>query len=651
MYEPVAHALLNRILNEAELPPADPRMRPFYTRLGANFYAIHSLFHYLYSTHPDFESQLTRLVSVLASRFRNRSEALKDNDRERETNHEWFLDQKWVGMALYSDGFAEDLNGVRQRLDYLQELGVNLVHVMPILECPKGASDGGYAVSNFRNVDSRVGTLEDLIELANDMRSRRMLLTLDVVLNHTSDEHPWAEKAREGDPRYQAYYHVYDNRSIPDRYEQSMPEVFPESSPGNFTFDEQMQKWVMTVFNSYQWDLNYRNPAVFVEMLDIALFWANRGADVIRLDAVAFLWKKIGTTCQNEREAHLILQLMKDCCQVTAPGVLFIAEAIVAPVEIVKYFGEDAVIAKECDIAYNATFMALMWDAYATRNAKLLRRGVASIPNKLEHATWLNYVRCHDDIGLGFDDRDIHAAGYEPASHRRFLLEFLTGRFDGSASRGQPFAQNAQTGDARISGSLASLAGLEAAIDAEDETAIQHAVDRILLMHSLIMSFGGIPLLYYGDEIGTVNDESYQSDTHKAIDNRWLHRPRIDWQKAERRLQRGTVEQQIFDGLKRMISVRKSIDAFADHNNRELLSPNDEHLFAFLRTSSGGTAPNTVLVIANFDDQPHDFSLKELGNRGHFGLSYVQNLYTGSRPDMEHDLIIVPARGFYWLSI
>ncbi|MCW8917961.1 MAG: alpha-amylase family glycosyl hydrolase, partial [Gammaproteobacteria bacterium] len=407
MYEQVSHSLLNKILDELRPEIRKRSLRHFYTRLGANFYAIYSLFHHLYGGREDFESQMVRLVEVMAGQYIKRSNTLKALDRQREEDHNWFLSQQWVGMALYSDGFAGNLRGLKARASYFQELGVNMVHVMPILECPQGASDGGYAVSNFRDVDARVGTLQELQALGKELRKREILLTLDVVVNHTSDEHEWARRAKAGEQHYQDYYYIFANREVPDMFEETMPEIFPESAPGNFTFDEEMGKWVMTVFNNYQWDLNYSNPAVFIEMLDIVLFWANQGADIVRLDAVAFLWKKIGTTCQNEREAHLILQLMKDCCQVTAPGVLFIAEAIVAPGEIAKYFGEDAIIAKECEIAYNATFMALLWDAVATRNTRLLNQGIRSLPNKLDRATWLNYVRCHDDIGLGFDDADI----------------------------------------------------------------------------------------------------------------------------------------------------------------------------------------------------------------------------------------------------
>ncbi|VAX02949.1 Amylosucrase [hydrothermal vent metagenome] len=648
MYEQVSHSLLNRILDELKPEIRKRDLRHFYTRLGANFYAIHSLFHQLYGERDDFERQMGRLVEVMATQFIKRKSALKKLDTLRERDHNWFLCQEWVGMAMYTKGFAGDLQGLQKRLSYLQELGINMIHVMPILVCPRDASDGGYAVSNFRDVDKRVGTLQDLQSLSSSMRQRNILLTLDVVLNHTSDEHEWARRARAGEQKFRDYYYIFDDREIPDMFEKTMPEIFPEISPGNFTYDEVMNKWVMTTFNNYQWDLDYSNPAVFIEMLDIILFWANQGADIVRLDAVAFLWKKIGTDCQNEPEAHLILQMLKDCCQVTAPGVLFIAEAIVAPLEIIKYFGEDAVIAKECEIAYNATFMALLWDAVATKNAKLLNQGIRSLPDKLDRATWLNYVRCHDDIGLGFDDADIRQAGYEPTAHRHFLVDYFTGAYDDSPARGHPFGHNAKTGDARISGTLASLVGLESALESHDPTAIQHSVDLILLLHGMIMSFGGIPLLYYGDEIGTLNDYDYLKDSSKAQDSRWMHRPVINWKKVELRHRHGAVQQLIFEGLQQMITVRKTIPAFADYNNRELLTVDNPHLFVFIRSNSF-QLNDSVLVVGNFDSQPQSLTLGDLGDRGHFEFEQLQDLYSGASPYMFKDQLVIPPHQFYWL--
>ncbi len=649
MYEQVSHALLNDVLDELRPEISREDLRHFYTRLGANFYAIHTLFHHLYGHRGDFKEQMIHLTERLARAYIDRPDDLIQIDMAREEDHTWFLSQEWVGMALYSDGFAGNLKGLQAHLAYLSDLGVNMVHVMPILKCPVGASDGGYAVSDFRDIDPRAGTLDDLCELARSMRVRGMLLTLDVVVNHTSDEHPWAQRARAGDTAYENYYYAFPNRDIPDMFEETMPEIFPETAPGNFTWDEEMGRWVMTVFNRYQWDLNYTNPAVFIEMVDIILYWANRGADIVRLDAVAFLWKKIGTTSQNEREAHLILQLMKDCCQVVAPGVLFIAEAIVAPLEIIKYFGEDAVIAKECEIAYNATYMALLWDAVATKNAKLLNQGLKSLPGKLDRATWLNYVRCHDDIGLGFDDADIRACGYDPYAHRRFLVDWFTGNFEESTARGRPFGVNLKTGDARIAGSLASLVGLESALESGNQAAVDQAVDLILTLHAMVLSFGGIPLIWYGDEIGTFNDLSFVEDTNKAADVRWIHRPRIDWKRAEERNNRGTVEQRIFDGLKRLIAVRKSTPAFADFNNRELIDVDNPNLFVFLR-SNPTLHGESVLVAANFHDTSRYLDLDNLGNRGLFRYGQVRDLASGETPSVFNNRLVIPPFRFYWLT-
>ncbi len=649
MYEQASHSLLNEILVELKPEIGNLRLRHFYTRLGANFYAIHSLFHLLYGGRPDFKEQMVSLVDTLALRYIERAPALRKSDLARERDYNWFLSQKWVGMALYCDRFADDLKGLREKLPYLQDLGVNMVHVMPMLDCPPDNSDGGYAVRDFYRIDPRFGTTADVAALASTLKKRDMLLALDVVVNHTSNEHEWAQRARRGEKKYQDYYFVFDDRETPDIFEETMPEIFPATAPGNFTWDEEMGKWVMTVFNNYQWDLNYRNPAVLIEMIDIILFWANQGADILRLDAVAFLWKKMGSVCQNEREAHLLLQLMKDCCQVTAPGVLFIAEAIVAPGEISKYFGEDAINAKECEIAYNATFMALLWDAVATKNAAVLNHGVKNLPNKLERATWLNYVRCHDDIGLGFDDSDIRLAGYDPAQHRRFVLDYFTGRFAGSKARGLPFGENPKTGDARISGSLASLVGLETALENQDEAAIEAAIKTIVLLHSMILSFGGIPLLYYGDAIGTLNSLEYLADPSKAADNRWMHRSHFNWNKAEKRHQAGTVEYRIFSALKKIIALRKETTAFADFDNRQLLPVDNPNLLVFSRTDPQNNR-NKVLVIGNFNIAEQTLPASALKSHGFFLQDSMRSLCSGERILVENDAITLPPLSFYWLS-
>jgi amylosucrase len=649
MYEQISHSLLNDILTKHKQPQGED-WQHFYTRLGANFYAIYSLFQHLYGQREDFKLQLASLVSVLSRQYAQRAPHLRLIDLEREKNHDWFMQQKLVGMALYCEGFAGNLANMKDKLAYLQELGVNLVHILPICDCPEQANDGGYAVRDFRKIDPRYGFMEDLEQLISAMQQSDMLLTLDVVANHTSDEHAWALKAKEGDQHYQDYYYMYPDRAVPDTFEASMPEVFPEHAPGSFTFNPETGKWVMTVFNNYQWDLNYTNPAVLIEIVDIILFWANKGVDILRLDAVAFLWKKIGSTSQNEREAHLILQLLKDCCQVTAPGVIFIAEAIVAPLEIIKYFGEDAVNAKECEIAYNATFMALLWDAVATKNTVLLTNGVKDLPEKLDRATWLNYVRCHDDIGLGFSDQAIIASGFEPVSHRRFLVDYYTGQYPDSNARGFAFGVNRKTGDARISGALASLAGLETALANNDQPAIDNAILTIVLLHNLIMSFGGIPLLYYGDAVGTLNNDGYLQDSSKMNDNRWVHRPTLDWDEMALRNEPGTVQQRLFSQIKQMIAIRKEISAFADLNNRELIDMVNPHLFAFNRYVQTGMNPK-VVVVANFDVHPQRAALHLFKQKGLKTDGTLIDLCSGQAVQIEDDAIVIPKLTAYWLPV
>lgn len=650
MYEQISHCILNEILDQLKPEIREQELHHFYTRLGANFYSLFSLFQQLYGNRPDSKFHLLKLVEVMARQYILRSPELKKTDLAREKDFNWFLSPKWVGMTLYADGFTEDLKDLLSKISYFEELGINLVHIMPILECPENASDGGYAVSNYRKIDERVGDLEDIQNIAQEMKKKDILLVLDIVVNHTSNEHEWAEKARSGDQNYQNYYYTFKNREIPDMFERTLPDVFPQTAPGNFTWDEAMGKWVMTVFNNYQWDLNYQNPAVFCEMLDILLFWANKGVDILRLDAVAFLWKKIGGSSQNEPEAHILLQLFKDCCQITAPGTLFIAEAIVAPVEIVKYFGEDAINAKECEIAYNATLMALLWDAVATKNAKLLKQGIRNLPDKLERATWLNYIRCHDDIGLGFTDESIVQAGYEPYSHRQFLLNYFSGKFNDTAARGLLFGQNPKNNDARISGTLTSLIGLEKALEEDDQEKIDITIKHIILLHNIIFTFGGIPLIYYGDEIGTLNDYSYMGNLSKANDSRWAHRPKIDWNKERLRKIPGTIQHTIFSDLQQMIRARKEISAFGDFNNRELINLSNPHLFAFLRIDPKNH--EHILVISNFDATYQSLNLSEIDTPTlRFNDSKdIKDLYSGETPSLFKDQLVLPPFRFYWLS-
>lgn len=552
-------------------------------RMQAHADAIYSLYSAVYGQHPKGEANFPKLISTIAEAFISREKSLKKRDEAKEKKGNWFLSNEITGMSLYVDRFCGNLHNLGNKLDYFKKLGVNFLHLMPVFESPEGESDGGYAVADFRKVDKRFGTLADLEKLEKKLRKEDMYLMIDIVLNHTSHHHEWAEKAKKGDKYYQDFFYMYDNRYLPDQFEQYMPEIFPESAPGSFTYNEECGKWVMTVFHDYQWDLNYSNPDVFIAMLENIFFYANLGVDILRIDAPAFIWKQIGTTCQNLPKAHTLLQLIKQCVQVAAPGMALLGEAIVAPKEIINYFGTGDYTAKECDVAYAATNMALQWDALATGNIKVMYAAQHEILRKPFGTTWITYTRCHDDIGLGYDDYMIEAAGFNPYEHRRFLKDYYSGNYNGSPATGALFSVNPKTQDARISGSLASLCGLEKALKENNENAIELSVRKILLMQAQSFFTGGIPMLFYGDETGHINDYSYLNDNGKSYDNRWMHRPVIDWDKTDDIDKEETIEHRIFSATQKLIALRKKLTVVADYSNITWLTPHNIHVAGYLR--------------------------------------------------------------------
>lgn len=644
MYDPRSNQLLEEILSRNDR--MNRMDKAFKQRLIEGFPDVFHHLHILYPLRDDLWDHLEDLVEVMIKNHEQRQPDLKALDKQRLADPHWFVNEQIVGMMLYVDRFADDLKTFKKKVPYLEELGVNLVHLMPILKCPEDHNDGGYAVSDYREINPAIGTMKDVNELAADFRKKDMYLMMDLVLNHTSDEHEWAIKARQGDPKYQDYYYFYSDRHIPDQFEESLPQVFPDMAPGNFTHIPELDKWVMTVFNNFQWDLNYTNPRVFIEMLDVILYLGNQGIDILRLDALAFMWKKIGTTSQNLDEAHRIIKALKACSRITAPGVLFLAEAIVTPPEIIKYFGEVDTTSNECDIAYNATLMTLLWDSMATKNNRLLWTSLHNVPRKPRGTTWLNYIRCHDDIGLGYEDHHAEWAGYNPSDHRRFLVEFLTGNIEWSFARGKKFMENKHNGDARISGSLASLAGLEKALEQGDSVAVHLAIKRILLLHSVMLSFGGIPLFYAGDELAYLNDYSFENDPKKRYDNRWMHRPKMDWEKAKLRKKKGTIEQQVFSALKNMVTLRKQIPEFADTDNCHLVDCHNQHLLAYVRTFEA----HKTFVVCNLNDHPESLSLDMMFYMGFDMKNKIFDQYSGEKVVFENYQFILKPYQFVWLT-
>jgi amylosucrase len=650
-----------RLERELELLGAEEGDAPFFARLGLSGEAILELFSSLYGDHADFEALEARLLATLRDAYRERPKRLKAIDRERERAEPWYLKPGLAAYMLYLDRFAGDLRGFEERIPYLEELGVGLVHFMPFWRSPGGNNDGGYAISDYLGVDPRMGAEDDLVETADKLHERGMYLAADLVLNHSADDHPWALAAKAGDQRYRDYYYVFPDRTMPDRFEAAMPEVFPETAPGNITWVPELESWVMTVFHGFQWDLNWSNPELFLEMLGVLVGMANMGIDLIRLDAVPYLWKRPGSSCQNLGEAHAIVQLLKACAFVVAPGAAFLAEAIVQPSEIVKYL--DKAEAEECQLAYHASLMALLWEALATRKATLLSLSLAEETRLASGTAWLSYVRCHDDIGLGYEDRQIERVGYTPSLHRRFLLDYYSGRFPGSPASGRLFMENPNTGDARISGTCASLAGLETALASGDEVAIELALRRIELLYGLVCSIVGIPMLFAGDELGLRNDYSWEGVSELAEDNRWMHRPIMDWEAAGRRKRPGTLEARLFGRIASYLELRAAIPAFAQDAPFEILPCPGENLFLCLRHpaaasdsgkptedaagGAGGAAGRRVLVAANFAPEPRLLNAAALP----FALGGSRELLSGRPLDLVGGDLALEAYGLRWIEL
>lgn len=618
----------------------------FSKRLDTNLPLIEELFLRLYPD-PKHRPYLHKIQKQLSTLFAKRPGDLQRRDLRLLKEGNWYQSHRITGMQLYVDLFNDNLKGVQEKIPYFEKLGVNLLHLMPITTRPAGENDGGYAVNSYTAVDPRYGNRKSLLELTSKLREHGMYLMLDFVVNHTSDEYPWAKKALEGDTAYQEFYYMYSDRTIPDAFEASLPEVFPTTSPGNFTFRPEISKWVMTVFNSYQWDLNYTNPRVFLEMLTNLVNMVNSGVDVVRFDALAFLWKKIGTISQNLPEAHALISLFRMCLQVVAPGVVFLAEAIVSPHDIVKYFGEGRLRGNECDIAYNASLMSLLWNSIATKKTLLMQKSLNNVPKKPDPATWINYVRCHDDIGLGLDDGYIAQLGLDPWLHRKFLIDYYCQGTDWSPAVGYRFMDNPATGDSRITGSCASLLGLEKALRNSDEEATGTAVRKILMLHGIILSFGGIPMIYAGDELGTLNDYSYLQDEHKKYDSRWVNRPRQNWEAVSHLEDQEKTSSRIFTGLKHMITLRKKSPVLADHNNLEIHDPGNPHLFVYERTGKGNAG---ILVIANFDEHLQILNARLLSDLGYVHDGAIRDLLTGEKKKLTSELLDVGAYQLYWLS-
>ena len=600
----------------------------FQKRLERHYDELKWLYMELYHN----EDMFAELCSQMYEYYMKRRESLKERDLEREAEPGWFKKNGMLGMMLYIDNFAGNLKGVKEKLSYLVSCNVNCIHLMPFLDSPKGRSDGGYAVADFRKVKPELGTMEDLAELAEDCHKREMNLCMDFVMNHTSEDHEWAIRAKSGDGEYMSRYFFYHNYDIPSQYEKTVPQVFPTTAPGNFTWVPEAGHFVMTTFYPYQWDLNYQNPRVFNEMMYNFLYFANQGMDIIRIDAVPYIWKQLGTPCRNLPQVHTIVRMMRMIGEIVCPSVALLGEVVMEPEKVVPYFG--TVEKPECHMLYNVTTMATTWNSVATKDTRLLKQQLDTVNKLPREYTFLNYLRCHDDIGWGLDFGTLKSWGMKEVDHKRFLNDYFTGKFPGSPSRGELYNDDPVTQDARFCGTTASMCGVESAGFEQNEEKMEKAIRADLMLHAYMLSQSGIPMLYSGDEIGQVNDYSYKKDPDKCVDSRYIHRGAFRWDLTENCQNPDTVQGKIFQTLSKLEHIRKNNTIFDASANVYTYDVHDNAILGIMRVKDD----ETFYSFYNFSDQDKTAWMYEEGE--------YENLLTGEKVQLKD--VKIPAHDFIW---
>ena len=561
------------------------------------------------------------LCSQMYEYYNCRSKKLKERDLKREKGPDWYHGKAMLGMMLYTDNFAGNMKGVKEKIPYLKECNINCLHLMPFLDTPKGRSDGGYAVADFRKVRPDLGTMKDLAELTEKCHEEDINVCMDFVMNHTSEDHEWARRARAGEGEYMSRYFFYDNEEIPEKYEKTVPQVFPTTAPGNFTYLPETGHYVMTTFYPYQWDLNYRNPRVFNEMIYNFLYLTNQGIDIVRIDAVPYIWKELGTTCRNLKQVYTIVRMMRMIAEIVCPGVLLLGEVVMEPEKVVPYFG--TVEKPECHMFYNVTTMATTWNSIATGDIRLLKKQMDIVNQLPKQYVFLNYLRCHDDIGWGLDYETMRPWGIKEIPHKRYLNDYFTGKIRGSVSRGELYNDDPVTQDARFCGTTASMCGIEKAGFEHDEEAMNAAVREDIMLHAYMLTQSGIPMLYSGDELGQVNDYSYKNDPEKCADSRYIHRGKLPWELAEDKEDVTTVQGNIFQTLDRLEKIRRQEITFDKDADVYTYDVHDDSILCVLREHKR----RRFFGIFNFSNQEKTAWMQEKG--------MYRNLLTGEKTELK----------------
>ena len=614
----------------AEEAKKEENDRIFAQRLERHHDELRWLYMELYGN----DDMFAELCDQMKRYYDERNDKLKTLDAEREAEGEWYRKRDMLGMMMYIDNFAGNIKGVQEKLPYLEKCNVNYVHLMPFLDSPKGRSDGGYAVADFRKVKPELGTMEDLSELAEKCHEKGISLCMDFVMNHTSEDHEWAVKARQGDGEYMSRYFFYADPSIPQEYEKTVPQVFPTTAPGNFTYLPELGHYVMTTFYPYQWDLNYRNPRVFNEMMYNFLYLANQGMDIIRIDAVPYIWKELGTNCRNLPQVHTIVRMMRMIGEIVCPGIVLLGEVVMEPDKVAPYFG--TVEKPECHMLYNVTTMATTWNTVATRDIRLLRKQMDIVCALPREYTFLNYLRCHDDIGWGLDYDTLKTWGMEEVPHKKYLNDYFQGKTEGSVSRGELYNEDLVTGDARFCATTASMCGVESAGFEQDEQKMDQAITKDVMLHAYMFTQSGIPMLYSGDEIGQVNDYTYKDDPEKAPDSRYIHRGKFNWDLVDNIGNKESVQGKIFQALDKLEAIRRNEAVFNTDAEVYTKDYSDQSVLWIIRRAEG----EELHAVFNFSDYPKTIWMPETAE--------YTDLLTGKKAEVT--TVDLPGWGFFWMK-
>ena len=602
----------------------------FHKRMSRHLDELEMLYMGLYHN----SSMFAELCNQLECFYNERKSSLKESDLKREADSGWYKQNDMLGMMLYIDNFAENIKGVEDRLDYIEKCNVNYIHLMPFLETVEGRSDGGYAVADFRKVQPKLGTMDDLESLTDACHKKGISVCMDFVMNHTSEDHEWAKRTRAGDGEYMSRYFFYDSYDIPSQYEKTVPQVFPTTAPGNFTWLSDAKHFVMTTFYPYQWDLNYGNPRVFNEMMYNFLFLANKGIDIIRIDAVPYIWKELGTQCRNLKEVHTIVRMMRMISEIVCPGILLLGEVVMEPEKVVPYFG--TVEKPECHMLYNVTTMATTWHTVATRDVSLLKKQLDILSGLPKDYVFLNYLRCHDDIGWGLDYATLRQKGMQEAEHKQYLNDYFRGYTINSNSRGELYNEDPITRDARFCATTASMCGIEKAGFEGNAQAMEKAIRFDITLHAYMFMQSGIPILYSGDEIGQVNDYTYKNDPNKADDSRYIHRGAFRWDLEKNIDDPATVEGKMFNRLKELENIRKNEKAFVSYANTWTIETYDPGVLCIGRYYDG----EKILGLFNFSEYDKTAWINEDGE--------YEDMLTGQKRKAKG--VDIPAYSFFYLK-